>query len=360
MCNGENERLWKEQYQKLNAYIVPDETLIRSVIRKAKKQQSRQNRRGAYVWKYAAAFASVSICLYLAMPALASSTDYIYQMMYRVSPEIAQYFMPVQKEDVDHGIKMEVLSAYIHDHTAEIYITLQDLEGDRIDATTDLFDSYQINRPFDSTCHCEPVGYDKRTKTATFLITIDQWGNQDISGDKITFSLRTFISGYKTFENIFIPIKIVDKCNSTRTQTVSCIGASSADETWFAKLGGDMTALIPAAPMREFSIDGITLTGIGYIDGKLHIQTAFSNPLENDNHGYFWLQDEKGRKVESIYSFSFTETSKQNERTDYKEEVFEITPQELEDYGLYGTFVTTGKKTDGTWRVTFPLEKNSR
>lgn len=64
--------------------------------------------------------------------------------------------------------------------------------------------------------------------------------------------------------------------------------------------------------------------------------------------------------MESIYSFSFTEAARQDERTDYKEEVFEITPQELEDYGLYGAFVTTGKKTDGTWRATFPLESDIR
>ena len=58
----------------------------------------------------------------------------------------------------------------------KIYITMQDLTEDRIDGSTDLFDSYSINRPFDSSAHCERVRYDESTKTATFLITIDEWG----------------------------------------------------------------------------------------------------------------------------------------------------------------------------------------
>ena len=36
---------------------------------------------------------------------------------------------------------MEVISINIHENEAQIYITMQDLIGDRIDETTDLNDS---------------------------------------------------------------------------------------------------------------------------------------------------------------------------------------------------------------------------
>lgn len=46
---------------------------------------------------------------------------------------------------------------------------MQDLTGDRIDETMDLFDSYQINRPFDSSGACRLAGYDAQQKAAAFL-----------------------------------------------------------------------------------------------------------------------------------------------------------------------------------------------
>ena len=76
----------------------------------------------------------------------------------------------------DDGIKMEVISAYINADKADIYISMQDMTDERIDETTDLFDSYSINRPFSSSATCERMSYDEETKTATFLISITQWG----------------------------------------------------------------------------------------------------------------------------------------------------------------------------------------
>ena len=74
-------------------------------------------------------------------------------------------FLPVQKSDTNNGIKMEVVSADIRGDTARIYITMQDLIGDRVDETIDLYDSYDIRLPFDGTGFCGKVGYDPNTRT---------------------------------------------------------------------------------------------------------------------------------------------------------------------------------------------------
>ena len=345
-----------QQYQKLQEQITPDEAKICTVITKAEKLEKRRRKKRLLLWKPAIALAAVCICLYVSMPALAASSASVYQMMYLVSPKIAQHFMPVQKSDTDQGIRMEVLSASIQGHTASIYLTLQDLEGERIDDTTDLFDSYQVNCPFDSTSHCERVGYDADTKTVTFLVTIEAWENKDICGDKVTFSVKSLLSGKKTYEQIPVVLDFSQLSKASRTQTVSIRGGGASDEKWFAQLDQDQTALIPSAPLEGFPVEGIRLTGVGYADGRLHIQTAIGNVLENDSHGWFWFQDRMGTEVRSIYSFSFFEETSQGERVDYDEEVFEIGCDELEKYQLYGNFVTAGKRTDGMWRVTFPLE----
>ena len=301
------------------------------------------------------AIIAICICMSLAVPALAATVEPIYLLMYMVSPSIAQFFMPVQKSDEDNGIKMEVVSAYIRNNVADIYITMQDLTGDRIDGTADLYDSYSINRPFDSSASCQRIGYDEKTKTATFLISITEWGNQKIAGDKITFSVRELLSYKKNYDNIEIPIDLLSVTSAETTQKVYTTGFGGKDGQ---TNDGESIVLIPSQAMAGFPVDGIDVTAIGYIDDKLHVQMALNNRLKSDNHGSFYLEDATGKKVAGSYCIYFTNQYKQQEdRLDYCEYVFDIPQEGMKNYSLYGDFVTSGMFTDGNWRVTFPLEK---
>lgn len=350
--------MFREQYNQLNKQVSPDENLLQDTIRKAEKIERKSHNKVYSFRKPAIALVSICLCLSLAMPALAATVEPIYQLMYMVSPTVAQFFMPVQKSDEDNGIKMEVVSAYIHDNVAEIYITMQDLTEKRIDETTDLYDSYSINRPFDSSAHCERVGYDESTKTATFLITIDEWGNKDITGDKITFTVREFLSHKQTYDDIEIPISLTTIDVAKKTQRASNItGGGGTNYKQFRE--ENPVALIPSLPMNEFPIDGIDLTGIGYIDGGLHIQTAVTDNLDKDNHGFFYLQDSDGNKIDCSYSFNFVNQYEQPGRITYCNYVFDVPQSEISNYTLHGDFVTSGMITKGNWKITFPLEHQS-
>lgn len=306
--------------------------------------------------KLVAATLAAVLCLSIGTPALAANVPAVYELMYQVSPSVAQFFMPVQKSSESNGIKMEVVSAYIHDDTAEIYVTMQDLTGNRIDSTTDLNDSYSINRSFGGSASCQRVGYDKKTNTATFLISITEWGNQKITGDKITFSVKQFISDKKSYADIKIPIDLSLVDTDISTKSVDSTGGSGKN---YEKciVDGKTTALTPSQAMDGFPVDGIELTGIGYIDGKLHIQTAAYDNLDKDNHGTFYLKDADGNRVDLDYDFHFLNQFQQPGRIDYYECVFDILQEQLGKYALYGDFVTSGMHTEGNWRVTFPLEE---
>lgn len=350
--------MFREQYNQLNKQVSPDENLLQDIIRKAEKIERKSHNEVYSFRKPAITLVSICLCLSLAMPALAVTVEPIYQLMYMVSPTIAQLFIPVQKSDEDNGIKMDVVSAYIHDNVAEIYITMQDLTEDRIDGTTDLFDSYSINRPFDSSAHCERVGYDESTKTATFLITIDEWGNKDITGDKITFTVREFLSHKQTYDDIEIPISLSSVDIAKETQKASNItGGGGVDYKQFYQ--ENPVALVPSLPISEFPVEGIDLTSIGYIDGRLHIQTAVIDNLDKDNHGFFYLKDSNDNKIDCRYSFNFVNQYEQPGRIDYCNYVFDITKREIASYTLYGDFVTSGMITKGNWKVTFRLEPQS-
>ena len=193
---------------------------------------------------------------------------------------------------------MEVLSANIHENIAEMYITMQDLTGNRIDETTDLYDSYSIKRPFDSSAHCELVGFDKSTKTATFLITIEEWGNKDITGDKITFSVNEFLSHKKSYENVEIPFELSRVTVEAQTQAVYTTGGGGVSDE---DDDGESIVLTPGEAIDNFPVEGIDVTAIGYIDGKLHAQMSLNNRLKSDNHGFFFLVDSNGQKIDESY-----------------------------------------------------------
>ena len=309
------------------------------------------------VKKTIALIAAVVLCLTASVPVLAAATEIepIYNAIYSISPSLAQKLKPVRMSCEDQGIRMEVESAYIHDNEANIVVSMQDIEGNRVDRTMDLYDSYRINRPFSSTGTCSSLDYDEETGKATFLIKISQWGNEKISGEKITFSVREFLSNKKEFDDeISLNLQELDIITNTqnRTRYYHPPYEDAEIQEW------QEPCLIPNHEYEDF-IDGIDLTGYGYINGKFHIQIAIKNRLENDNHGRFYLVDKEGNERYCDYSVDWRNTTKVSENKnsiDYYEYVFDIPQEEIVNYKLNGYFVTSNGTTKGNWQVTFPLE----
>lgn len=335
----------KEQYRHMMDQMAPEEALVQSVLEGQGENGSRKRRR---IRPGVTAVAAVLACILLATPVMAATLEPFRAILYAVSPATAQYFTPVQKSCEDNGIRMEVVASYIHGDTAELYVSLQDLTGDRIDETTDLFDSYDIRRPYDNSATCSLVDYDEDTRTATFLISITEWNNHRIAGSKITFTVREFLSHKQIYEDVEIPVDLT-ALGDVETQQVEPTGGSGTI------LDGKATALIPGVPRQEFPVEGIDLTAIGYVDGKLHVQMALKNCLETDNHGWFYLVDENGNPIDSDGGFYFRSQDDGEGRTDYLEVIFSIPQEEIGNYTLSGYFVTCDTLTKGNWRVTFPL-----
>lgn len=296
----------------------------------------------------ALALAVLVLLLALAMPVFAS-VEPIYRLMYLVSPAVAQFFRPVQESCEDQGIRMEVVSVYIQDDTAQIYLTVQDTTGEFTDGPVDLNDSYAIHTPFDCVAACSRVGYDEASRTSTFLVTLSEMKGNALTGNKITFSVGQLVSGRHVYEGISIPLDLSCFEEATETQTVHSNGGGGPGYE-----RGFTTVLVPGAADPDFPVEGIDLTGAALVDGQLHLQTAVRDHANNDNHGYFYLLDESGQRVDSYYSTSFI--TQADERIDYTEEVFCEPAGGFSQYKLYGDFWIAGRHVEGDWQVTFPLE----
>lgn len=317
----------------------------------AHEKTSRKKRETA--WKRAAAIAAcICLCICAAVPALAAAdNEFAYETLYALSPTFAQKLKPVHRFCENDGIKMEVISANIHGERAEILVSMQDMAASRLDETTDLFDSYSINTPFSSTGTCSMVGFDKQTKTATFLVELTQWDNAPIPGDKITFSVKRILSQKQHTSRELSRLdltKAPEKPELLKKADIRGWGTVGSDAV-------DVHTVKLLAPQEKNSfavLPGVSITGYGVVDGKLHIQARYENILETDNHGEISLEDTTGQTISCTSSVSFWDHARQSS---YEEYVFDLPSEKLNQYRACGTFWTCGRSITGDWQITFPL-----
>lgn len=350
--------MFRKNYNQLNSQIIPSEDLIHNTIKATKKLESQMKPRALIKWnKPALAIISIFLCLTLGVPVLASHFSPIHELMYWVSPSFAQFFMPVEMSDIDNDIELEVVSVYLQEHTAEIYLTLEDLSGNsRIDETTDLNNSYSIHKSFTSVAGCQLLGYDEATQKATFLISISEYIMEDITSDKITFSINEFFSNKDSYEDHLIPITLASLPTDNKYQSIRANGGSGIDANKYVDFEKDLSALIPTTYDISLPLDNVFLTGVGYIDGKLHIQSSVKSSSNNYSKKVFHLKDIDGNRVDSIYTFSFTHQNNNDEDYDYNNYVFDIPQEDIGKFTLHGDFESPGIKTKGNWKVTFPIK----
>ena len=364
--------MFKENYRRMNEGLHPSSQAVENVMARAGKRRMPRLLRPACI-----AATACLICV-MGLPVLASNSNEFYQFMYSVSPGAAQLLMPVEKSCEDNGIRMEVISAEVKGNSAAIYISMEDLTGDRIDSTIDLFDSYSINRPFSGVSGCTLEEFDEETGKAVFFIQIQEYGDRNIAGDKLTFKVSRFLSGKEVYEDIelTVDLKAASAEPSVRELAIprgfmednyqgiedfdwdmpTIMGYSGMDFDSDMRKSGRLKALLPGEPIEGFPVAGMEITAIGFIDGRLHVQTSADNVRENDNHGFFHLKDKNGGQTDELYGFSCNETDADGTITTYAEHVFDISKDEIENYRLCGSFFTAGGMTEGNWQVTFPVE----
>lgn len=299
-----------------------------------------------------------ALCFIVSVPVLsAAGVQPAFDILYSAFPKVAQKLKPVNLSCEDNGIKMEVVSANVQDNVADIYISMQDLTGDRIDETIDLFDSYYIKPAYDSVGNCELVDYNDTTKMATFLIRISQFDDQKIGGEKITFSLNCFLSGKQEYNKALSDTILKNAKKNPVTQSDvnirGCSGGVGVDSN--AELIEGIKKYLKKDEKNNYSpIEGVRITAAGFIDEKLHIQVYYEDILKTDNHGELYLTDSKNNIINYKYSEAFWD---ETESGSYEEYVFDILPEtNLDNYVLYGNFVVSSSLTEGDWQVTFPLE----
>ena len=289
--------------------------------------------------------------------AVAAGSLPAYDILYSLYPDAAKRLTPVRVSCEDNGIRMQVEAVHVQEDTAEIYVSMRDLTGGRIDETIDLFDSYALHLSKDSVGTCSLIDFDPEKGEAFFLIRVQQMHGERIEGQKLVFSVSRFLTGkWKTQEELR-RIRLTELEEKTELQADAAIrgyGGMETDRLNPKQLAG---FLKPDAEQTFSPAEGVTITAWGWADGLLHIQAHYEDILNTDNHGYVYLTDGQGNMLQSAVSVSFWDEQKKGS---YDEYVFEIDPEQItQDWAVWGYFSTCAGTVEGEWRVEIPIEEKT-
>ena len=342
--------MFSETYRAMNDAMEPSPALRARTLAGLHRRPRRSPVRAAAI--------AAALALCLSTPALAVRTEPGYQLLYALSPAAAQFFQPIRRTCTDQGVTMEVVGVRVEGDTAQAYVTLS---GGNVDETTDLFDSWSFHLPFDQTGRCERVGWNDETQTVTFLCTTRTMDGSPIpQGGKMTFSVRQLLTGKETLKDTAVDLDLASYAGEAETAVTwgsedsAAGGPEPAGSCYFQTGGsGPSVMLLPGAVLAE-PAKGLSITAAGYADGLFHIQLCQGDAPRLDNHAQLWLESPAGTTLTAVTSHFTREAD--GVRTDYIDFVFDLSPEELGAYTLYGDFYTASARTDGLWRVTFPLE----
>ena len=294
--------------------------------------------------------AALVITLVLSVGAFATAdTNGFLELLSAVSPGLAQALKPVQLSCVDNGIELSVISADVQGDTAHVFLGLRDLEGNRIDGTCDLYDSYHLDLPGDSIIgHCSFSHFDEETKTALFVVELSRGDGEPIPKKKFTFSLRQFLSGKREWKGILEPDRTLIRSVPQTTREFVMRGMSYSDEDYLIS-----EVMIPGSSLLE-PVKGVHMTAMGWVDGMLRIQLYYDRIHETDNHGFITLADADGRQVFPDYSIGFWDKERIGS---YQEYLFRVSPDEIAQLEILGEFSAADQLHKGDWQITFALEE---
>lgn len=334
--------------------ITMNNELRESILNKTSESQNNKIRRFS-AKKAMCLIAAVVLVLSTATTVFGAVSPAVNNMIYSVNSQFAEFLYPINKTCENQGIKLTVLEAVNDDRNIIAYFTLEDTQGKgRVNEKLDLCDSYGVNGP--TVFNVSFESYDEKTGKALYCMTAN--GSKKMSGKMNRFTLNKIMSNKKIYNWYNTEFDLSQALQNPETASMSDYESYSND--YFD------TVLLP--DVMDIAIqDFVSVDNIGFIDGKLHIQTKWKKSF--DNHGWFALY-EKGKEfneeniVPYMMQYIHTDEDRQQSNNDYFvkhiEYVFDITPGELDKYDLWAELYEDGDFTQDKWQVDFRLAQSDK
>lgn len=338
--------------KELNTIQTPEYDIVSGVKKEIIRKQKVTGRRPLYI------AGVICMCLMVSIGVMGATIPSFNKLLSVVGSDIALLLQPVEISSEDQGIKMEVVAAMNDDEMSVVYFTMQDLVGDRIDKTLDIYD-YSMEGA--SLFNCQLVDYDETSKTA--ILRMQANGGEELKGKKVNFQVASFLSDKMTFAEAEAGVDLSDikECKDSQTMLLdmdNCISGGSG--LLFKELREQRLIKVLKNDQMQLTlpkIDFMYISNMGIIDGRLHIQIKWIGD-GIDDHGYLYFTDAYGNKVDinpSTISFGSDESGNLQYGRNYCEYIYDIEDLKLANLKLKGYFVTHGNYVTGNWKTTFKL-----
>ena len=312
---------------------------------------------------------AIALTMFVSVGGMGATIPSFNRLISKVQDEIGNYLYPIQLTSEDKGIKTEVVAAYNDDDMAVIYINIQDLEGNRVDGSTDFY-NYSFSNG--DTFGAELVNYDESTKTATMRVMIN--GGKKLSNKDIVFTLNSFISGGVELEDIDTGVNLKDYYKDSEftvlDKEVSRGYSVPEKDSDLWKNGKSKILTKEDKNIKIPNVDFMHITNMGVIDGELHIQTKWSG-TGIDDHGWFYFVDRDGNKIdmvektihfgryengEVITENKRDENGKLTEGYEYEEYIYDLKGANIDDLTLTAYMKSSKNYIEGSWKTKFKLK----
>lgn len=257
---------------------------------------------------------------------------------------------PIDMSNEYDGIKMEVIAAMNDDEVAVIYVTLQNLIGDRIDETTELYDySFTGERMFTT----EMVDFDEHTKMATLRIQGNS--SEKLNNKKMNLSIDSFLSQKETFESV-LDIDTVGEATETISLDMNNIPGGGGNLYEVLAENDVLQVLKPnGTKMQLPEISFMHISNIGIIDQRLHIQVKWDEENVDDHGEFYFKNDFDNKNYSSSVNFDIDESGQTAYGSGYTEYIFDLGQIKMEEQSLFGSFTKNGQYVEGDWNSTFKM-----
>ena len=320
---------------------------------------------------------------------LAAGLEEVNELLYRFWPEAARALRPVNLSAEQGGIRMDVISATMNNERLLITYSLTDLEGNRLNDNTKCSTDLDIPDPVD-----EYYGYDR-------LISYDPEKRQALFGSFLRY--RDFASDISDDNTITLMLTGITVSESYSRELLSLMdgqeykvdpvpcpkelfttGIVVLDEGAEKGQQEHPNVLNPENSLGIPVIDGIELSGIGWVDGMLHIQLHIPDYLSSANTKhtsseyarYMWnisllATDPDGSQSSVTWldeplsgllkesRFFYDELNWRDGDELWIEKIFPVSPDDMDHYTVKGDFEARDRYLELSqyeWRVSFPTD----
>lgn len=318
----------------------------------------------------------------LSATVLASTIPSFNRLLARISPELALILQPIEGEnkgeaniemenftdDINQkntavveetGIEIKPLAVINDDDMMMIYLTIQDLTGDRVDETLSVLDYFVEGASINN---CQTIDYNPESKTAIVQLTTQ--GGEKINHTTVQIVIKSLLTGKKVLERVPIAIGL----NGVKEGAIVTTTWMSRDDTQGGGGTGDMWNILEEEGQIQIltpntmamdiqGMDGMQVSNIGFINGRLHIQTRWEEN-DRDNHGYFYLVDQDGNEIEveeNNFYFGVDEKNNVQFGSEYVEYILDASKEQLAGMQLMGYFAGYSEVVEGNWELKVDL-----